>query len=45
MNLGMTIHEVRRCAEGKAEVSGIFRVDGEPINPGQILDMVKEAGK
>ena len=43
MNLGMTFHEVMRCAAGKSTVSGIFRVDGEPINPGQILDKIKEA--
>lgn len=42
MNLGMTIHEVRRCVEGRAPVSGIFRVDGEPINPGQILSRIQE---
>ncbi|HOI17356.1 MAG TPA: 2-oxoacid:acceptor oxidoreductase subunit alpha, partial [Geobacteraceae bacterium] len=42
MNLGMTIHEVRRCVEGRAPVSGIFRVDGEPINPGQILAAIQE---
>ncbi len=43
MNLGMTCNEVRRCVEGKTRVSGIFRVDGEPINPGQILEKIKEA--
>lgn len=42
MNLGMTYYEVMRCAAGKTPVSGIFRVDGEPINPGQILDKIKE---
>ena len=42
MNLGMCTGEVQRCVEGKAPVSGIFRVDGEPINPGQILEMIKE---
>lgn len=42
MNLGMTIHEVRRCVDGKAPVSGIFRVDGEPIGPGQILAAIRE---
>jgi 2-oxoglutarate ferredoxin oxidoreductase subunit alpha len=42
MNLGMTIHEVRRCVEGRAPVSGIFRVDGEPINPAQILARIQE---
>jgi 2-oxoglutarate ferredoxin oxidoreductase subunit alpha len=43
MNLGMTYYEVMRCLAGKAAVSGIFRVDGEPIDPGQILDRMKEA--
>ncbi|MBJ6799826.1 2-oxoacid:acceptor oxidoreductase subunit alpha [Geomonas propionica] len=42
MNLGMCTGEVKRCAEGKAPVHGIFRVDGEPINPGQILEKIKE---
>ncbi|WP_136525930.1 2-oxoacid:acceptor oxidoreductase subunit alpha [Geomonas ferrireducens] len=42
MNLGMCTGEVKRCAEGKASVHGIFRVDGEPINPGQILEKIKE---
>jgi 2-oxoglutarate ferredoxin oxidoreductase subunit alpha len=42
MNLGMCTGEVKRCVEGKATVTGIFRVDGEPINPGQILEKIKE---
>lgn len=42
MNLGMAKTEVERCVAGKAPVAGIFRVDGEPINPGQILDKIKE---
>jgi 2-oxoglutarate/2-oxoacid ferredoxin oxidoreductase subunit alpha len=42
MNLGMCTGEVVRCAAGRAPVSGIFRVDGEPINPGQILEKIKE---
>ena len=42
MNLGMCTGEVKRCAEGKAPVTGIFRVDGEPVNPGQILEKIKE---
>ena len=33
---------VKGCVEGNAPVHGIFRVDGEPINPGQILDKIKE---
>ncbi len=43
MNLGMCTLEVQRCAEGRAPVHGLFRVDGEPINPGQILEKIKEA--
>lgn len=42
MNLGMTIHEVRRCVEGRVPVSGIFRVDGEPISPGEIFAAIRE---
>lgn len=42
MNLGMTVHEVRRCVEGRAPVSGIFRVDGEPIGPGAIFAAIRE---
>jgi len=43
MNLGMCTLEVQRCAEGRAPVHGLFRVDGEPINPGQILEKIKKA--
>ena len=42
MNLGMASIEVERNAQGKAPVLGINRVDGEPINPGQIAAKVKE---
>lgn len=42
MNLGMAKLEVERCVKGQAPVVGINRVDGEPINPGQILDKIKE---
>jgi 2-oxoglutarate ferredoxin oxidoreductase subunit alpha len=41
MNLGQMIYEVERCAGG-VEVSGINRVDGEPINPGQILEVIEK---
>jgi len=33
---------VKAAVEGNAPVLGIFRVDGEPINPGQIIDKMKE---
>ncbi|HJV35940.1 2-oxoacid:acceptor oxidoreductase subunit alpha [Geomonas sp.] len=42
MNLGMCTQVVKGCIDGKAPVLGIFRVDGEPINPGQILEKIKE---
>lgn len=42
MNLGMCSLEVERCAQGKAQILGINRVDGEPINPEQILVKIKE---
>ena len=37
MNLGQIMHEVDRCG-GPVQLEGIFRVDGEPISPAQILD-------
>ncbi|PNU19293.1 2-oxoglutarate synthase subunit alpha [Geothermobacter hydrogeniphilus] len=42
MNLGQMVREVERVAKGACLVSHIGRVDGEPINPGQIIDRVKE---
>jgi len=42
MNLGQMILEVERVSKGACEITGVNRVDGEPINPGQIMDKVKE---
>jgi 2-oxoglutarate/2-oxoacid ferredoxin oxidoreductase subunit alpha len=42
MNLGQMVHEVDRVAKGACTIAGVFRVDGEPINPGQIMEKVKE---
>lgn len=42
MNLGQMIFEVDRIARGACAIAGVNRVDGEPINPGQIMDKVKE---
>ncbi|RMG60343.1 MAG: 2-oxoacid:acceptor oxidoreductase subunit alpha [Deltaproteobacteria bacterium] len=42
LSLGQIILEVERCSKGKCRIDGIFRVDGEPISPFQILDKVKE---
>jgi 2-oxoglutarate ferredoxin oxidoreductase subunit alpha len=42
MNLGQMIEEVERSVKGEAEVTGVHRVDGEPITPGQILEKIRE---
>ena len=36
------VNEVTRCAKGQCEVEGIHRVDGEPINPAQIQELIKK---
>ncbi len=43
MNLGQMLLEVERVAKGACETPFIGRVDGEPINPGQLIALVKEA--
>ncbi len=42
LNLGQMNLEVERVTKGSCEVPFLGRVDGEPINPGQIIDQVKE---
>ncbi len=42
MNLGQMILEVERVVKSSCALAGVNRVDGEPINPGQIIDKVKE---
>ena len=42
MNLGQMVLEVERVAKGNCVVVHEGRVDGDPINPGQIMDKVKE---
>jgi 2-oxoglutarate ferredoxin oxidoreductase subunit alpha len=42
MNLGMCTLEVQRCSRCSIPIHGIFRVDGEPIKPEQILSKIKE---
>jgi len=44
LNLGQMVLEVERCSK-KARVVGIHRVDGEPINPAQILEEIKKQAK
>ena len=42
MNLGQMVYEVDRVSKGNCVVVHEGRVDGEPINPGQIMAKVKE---
>jgi 2-oxoglutarate ferredoxin oxidoreductase subunit alpha len=42
MNLGQMVLEVERVAKGACKISFLGRVDGDPINPGQIMEKVKE---
>ncbi len=42
LNLGQMNLEVERVVKGTCSVPFIGRVDGEPINPGQIMAQVKE---
>ena len=42
MNMGMMSLEVERASKNNCRVVGVNRVDGEPINPGQILNKIKE---
>ncbi len=42
LNLGQIAHEVEWAARGKAIISKINRIDGEPINPTEILDKIME---
>jgi 2-oxoglutarate ferredoxin oxidoreductase subunit alpha len=42
LNLGQMNLEVERVVKGSCPVLHLGRVDGEPINPGQIMALVKE---
>ena len=42
MSLGQCNGVVKGCIEGNAPVHGIYHVDGEPVNPGEILSKIKE---
>jgi len=42
MNLGQMAHEVEWAAAGKADVLKVNRIDGEPIKPSEILDVIME---
>ena len=38
MNFGQVAHEIEWAVKGKCEVEKLNRIDGEPINPNQILE-------
>lgn len=42
MNLGQVVLEVERAAAGRCRVVGYSRVDGEPIDPGEILAAIRK---
>jgi len=44
LNLGQMVNEVERYSK-KAAVEGIHRVDGEPITPAEILEVIKKHAK
>jgi 2-oxoglutarate ferredoxin oxidoreductase subunit alpha len=41
LSLGQIILEVDRCSKGRCGVEGIFRVDGDPITPEQIVARIR----
>ncbi|GAB4376364.1 MAG: 2-oxoacid:acceptor oxidoreductase subunit alpha [Acidobacteriota bacterium] len=42
LNRGQLTHEVEWAAAGRAEVTGLWRVNGEPIRPADILDRIEQ---
>lgn len=42
MNFGQMAHEVEWAARGRCEVVKVNRIDGEPINPKEILDVIMD---
>jgi 2-oxoglutarate ferredoxin oxidoreductase subunit alpha len=42
MNLGQLYYEIDRICKDKAQVSGLFKANGELITPGEIIAKVKE---
>jgi len=43
LNLGQFAHEVEWAVCGRAEVVKLNRVDGEPIRPAQIVELIEKA--
>ncbi|MEJ2199741.1 MAG: 2-oxoacid:acceptor oxidoreductase subunit alpha [Desulfuromonadaceae bacterium] len=42
MNLGQMLLEVERVTKGACALGSVNRVDGDPVNPGEIMTKVKE---
>ena len=42
MNLGQMAHEVEWAAAGRAKIVKVNRIDGEPIRPTEILDVISD---
>jgi 2-oxoglutarate ferredoxin oxidoreductase subunit alpha len=42
MNLGQIAHEVEWAVDGKVKVHTVNKIDGEPINPLEILEKIEE---
>ncbi|MFW6148224.1 MAG: transketolase C-terminal domain-containing protein, partial [Atribacterota bacterium] len=42
MNLGQMVREVQRAAQGKSRVTSYTRIDGDLINPIEILEKIEE---
>ena len=41
MNLGQMAHEVEWAAKGKSEVIKVNRIDGEPVRPSEVFDVIQ----
>jgi 2-oxoglutarate ferredoxin oxidoreductase subunit alpha len=43
INTGQIVREVQRCAAGEAHVIGVHRFGGDILEPGQVLNAIREA--
>jgi 2-oxoglutarate ferredoxin oxidoreductase subunit alpha len=43
INTGQIVREVQRCAAGEARVIGVHRLGGDILEPGQVLNAIREA--
>jgi 2-oxoglutarate ferredoxin oxidoreductase subunit alpha len=45
MNLGQMAHEVEWAVSGACNVVPLCRVDGQPIRPSQIMDLIEKEAR